>query len=128
MRMTVWILFGCLLSGAPMASDDTPGAGRAPERERIRSEQLTFLGYDCRDDCSAHKAGFAWAESSGIADARACTGPDPAFVEGCRAYAECGGSSRDAGYDWAAENEIGDVRACQGAGASFAEGCLEYVF
>ncbi|HSG65403.1 MAG TPA: hypothetical protein VLD39_10395, partial [Gammaproteobacteria bacterium] len=127
MRSTAWILCGWLLSVASSAADDTLVPARGPRSAGIRSEQLTFLGYECRADCASHKAGYAWAERSGIANRDGCAGPEQSFVEGCRAYAESEGSSRDAGYDWAAENEVGDARACEGAGRSFAAGCLEYV-
>jgi hypothetical protein len=127
MRTPVWILFGWLLSEASIAAEDTPAPARKPGAQGIRLEQLTFFGYDCPDDCSIHKAGFAWAEANGIAEGAACVERGRPFVEGCRAYAERGGSSRDAGHDWAAENEVGDVRACAGAGAPFAEGCLDYL-
>lgn len=127
MRTPVWILCGWLLSGASTATEDTPAPARTPGPPGIHLEQLTFFGYDCLHDCSRHKAGFAWAEANGIADGAACVGRERPFVEGCRAYADLGGPSRDAGYDWAAENEVGDVRACAGAGAPFAEGCLDYL-
>ncbi len=127
MRSPAWILCGWIFSVASSAADDTPTSASWPRSQGIRSEQLTFLGYDCQDDCASHKAGYAWAEMSGIANRDACTGPEQPFIEGCRAYAESESSSRDAGHDWAAENEVGDARACEGAGASFAAGCLEYV-
>jgi hypothetical protein len=93
----------------------------------IRSEQLTFSGYDCTDGCLRHKTGFAWAEARGIVDGAACNGGDQPFVEGCRAYADTAQSPREAGHAWAMENEIGDARMCEGAGASFAAGCTEYL-
>ena len=127
MRSVAWILGGWILSVASSAADDTPTPAHTARPPGIHSEQLTFLGYACRDDCAIHKAGYAWAEDSGIANRDACTGPGQPFIEGCRAYAEGAGSSREVGYEWAAENEVGDARACQGAGASFAAGCLEYV-
>lgn len=127
MRSPAWMLCGWILSLATNAADDTPAPAHSARSPGIRSEQLTFLGYDCRDDCAGHKAGYAWAETSGIANRNACTGPGQPFIEGCSAYADSGGSSREAGYDWASENEVGDARSCEGAGASFAAGCLEYV-
>ena len=127
MRTALWILCGWLYSCISTAADDTPRAPDTPEAGSIRLEQLTFLGFDCRDDCRGHKAGFAWAEMNGIADGGACTGAASTFTDGCRAYAEISGMPRDAGYDWAAENEVGDERACDGAGKSFAAGCRDYV-
>jgi hypothetical protein len=108
-------------------ADDTPGPAPRPEKTGIRSERLTFLGYDCTDGCLRHKAGFAWAETRGIVDGNACSGDDRPFTEGCRAYAHTAQSPREAGHGWAMENEIGDVRMCEGAGASFAAGCVEYL-
>ena len=88
-----------------------------------------FLGYACRDDrCSSHKAGFDWAERNGIADARACaTRNDPAFVEGCRAFAEEAVTPEQAGFEWARENELADRCLCAGAGQGFEAGCTAYV-
>lgn len=88
-----------------------------------------FGGYLCRDDqCTSHKAGFDWAERNGIADARACTSrQDPAFAEGCRAYAEEAVTAEQAGFDWARENEIDDTCDCAGAGPGFDAGCTAYI-
>jgi hypothetical protein len=88
-----------------------------------------FGGYACRDDrCTLHKAGFDWAERNGIADPAACTPPrEPAFVEGCRAYAEDAVTAEQAGFEWARENEIGDTCDCTGAGLRFDAGCAAYV-
>lgn len=89
----------------------------------------SFLGYACRDDrCNSHKAGFDWAERNGIADARACTSRnDPAFAEGCRAFAEEAVTPEQAGFEWARENELEDRCHCAGAGAGFEAGCAAYV-
>jgi hypothetical protein len=100
-----------------------PGApGREPYAPR------GFLGYACRDDrCSSHKAGFDWAERNGIADARACTSRnDPAFAEGCRAFAEEAVTPEQAGFEWARENELDDRCHCAGAGPGFEAGCTAY--
>lgn len=88
-----------------------------------------FGGYACRDDrCSSHKAGFDWAERNGIADAGACASPhDPAFVEGCRAFAEEAVTAEQAGFEWARENEIEDTCDCAGAGPGFDAGCAAYI-
>lgn len=48
----------------------------------------TFKGYQCSQDCSGHRAGYAWAQRKGITDANQCTGNSRSFVEGCIAYAE----------------------------------------
>jgi len=47
-----------------------------------------FKGYPCTQDCSGHKAGYAWAQRKGITDSAQCTGKSQSFVEGCKAYAE----------------------------------------
>jgi hypothetical protein len=88
-----------------------------------------FLGYACRDvGCTAHKAGFAWAERHGLAQAQACTGlADPGSVEGCRAYAEEAVTAEQAGFEWARENEVDDACRCAGAGPRFEAGCAAYV-
>jgi hypothetical protein len=88
-----------------------------------------FLGYACRDDrCSSHKAGFDWAERNGIADARACASRnDPAFAEGCRAFADEAVTAEQAGFEWARENELEDRCHCAGAGPGFEAGCAAYV-
>lgn len=88
-----------------------------------------FAGYACRDyRCSSHKAGFDWADRNGIADARACASPhDPAFVEGCRAFAEEAVTAEQAGFEWARENEIEDTCDCVGAGPGFDAGCTAYI-
>ena len=127
MRTPAWILCGWWLSVASTAADDTPGPAPTPEAAGIRSEQLTFFGYDCGDGCRRHKAGFAWAEASGIASPDACTNGERPYIEGCRAYADAAQSPWAAGHAWAMENEIGDALMCKGAGASFAEGCVEYL-
>jgi hypothetical protein len=92
----------------PATSACSPGPIRPPYAAR------GFGGYACRDDrCILHKAGFDWAERNGIADPAACTPPrEPAFVEGCRAYAEDAVTAEQAGFDWARENEIDDPCDC----------------
>lgn len=88
-----------------------------------------FLGYACRDrECNGHKSGFAWAERNGITDARECeASPNPAFVEGCRAFAEEAVTPEQAGFEWARENELEETCRCGGAGPAFAAGCAAYV-
>lgn len=52
------------------------------------SDQKTFYGYDCKDNCSGHKAGYSWAEDKGITDLDDCGGNSNSFIEGCQAYVE----------------------------------------
>jgi hypothetical protein len=101
----------------------------SPASARTAYEPRGFGGYACRDDrCSSHKAGFDWAQRNGIADASACASPrDPAFVEGCRAFAEEAVTAEQAGFEWARENEIEDTCDCAGAGPGFDAGCVAYV-
>jgi hypothetical protein len=47
-----------------------------------------FHGYICTDDCSGHRAGYAWAERNDITDPDDCGGNSQSFIEGCEAYAE----------------------------------------
>ena len=62
------------------------------EMEREVAEEMaprsTFGGYPCADDCSAHIAGFQWAEEHSIRDPDSCEGYTGAFIEGCRVYAD----------------------------------------
>jgi hypothetical protein len=89
----------------------------------------TFLGYACQDDAyAAHKAGFAWADRQGISDPLGCTdADDPAFAEGCRAFAEQAVTAEQSGFEWARENDLADDCHCTGAGPRFAAGCEAYV-
>jgi len=48
----------------------------------------TFKGYQCTQDCSGHKAGYAWAERKGVTKREQCTGKSQSFVEGCLAWVE----------------------------------------
>ena len=115
------------LPGSAFARTLSPDLQPQPSREAYAPRG--FGGYACRDDrCSSHKAGFDWAERNGIADARACASPhDPAFVEGCRAFAEDAVTAEQAGFEWARENEIEDTCDCAGAGPAFDAGCSAYV-
>jgi hypothetical protein len=92
-------------------------------------DDRSFLGYACRDaECAAHKAGFAWADRHGISDPVACVeAEDATFVEGCRAFAELGGTAEQSGFEWARDNEVSDDCLCTGAGPRFAAGCEAYV-
>jgi hypothetical protein len=38
----------------------------------------------CKGACRSHDDGYQWAQSVDLRDARACTGPTEAFVDGCR--------------------------------------------
>jgi hypothetical protein len=88
-----------------------------------------FLGYACRDErCTSHKAGFDWAERNDVEDAHACQARyDPAFTEGCRAYADAAVTPEQAGFQWASENDLADPCLCAGAGPGFAAGCEAYI-
>lgn len=44
--------------------------------------------YRCTQDCSGHKAGYAWAEQNDIVDPDDCGGDSQSFIEGCQEYAE----------------------------------------
>jgi hypothetical protein len=85
------------------------------------------MGYACEDDCERHKAGFGWAERSGVTDPASCEPLGGLEAEGCRVYLERLLSPRQAGYRWAIENEITDAGLCQGAGERFRMGCRRAV-
>ena len=107
----------------------TASPGRCPSVARASYAAPVFLGYACRDrDCTTHKAGFAWAERNGVTDVGECVAsPNPAFVEGCRAYAEETVTPEQAGFEWARENELDDTCRCRGGGTGFEAGCAAYV-
>lgn len=48
----------------------------------------SFKGYPCTQDCSGHKAGYAWAQKKAITDSADCSGHSNSFIEGCRAAVE----------------------------------------
>lgn len=48
----------------------------------------SFKGYECRKDCSGHRAGYEWAKKKGVTEPRQCTGKSQSFVEGCKAWAD----------------------------------------
>ncbi|MFA6273547.1 MAG: hypothetical protein WC662_00095 [Candidatus Paceibacterota bacterium] len=50
------------------------------------SQGSTFYGYDCKGDCSGHKAGYEWASDKNITDYNNCGGNSQSFIEGCQAY------------------------------------------
>ncbi len=45
-------------------------------------------GYPCTQDCSGHKAGYAWAQRRDIRDPDDCAGNSNSFIEGCQSAAE----------------------------------------
>ena len=131
-RSTGYAIVCCVLLGLPMSLPARGGPGVpacGPAGPRPAYAPRAFLGYACRDElCNSHKAGFDWAERNGIADARTCaTRNDPAFVEGCRAFADEAVTPEQAGFAWARENELEDPCHCNGAGTGFAAGCEAYV-
>lgn len=88
-----------------------------------------FLGFVCRENaCATHKAGFAWADRSGVTDAKGCgeTG-DQGFREGCQAFAAEAVTAEQSGFQWALENEVADDCLCRGGGPRFEAGCEAYV-
>jgi hypothetical protein len=87
----------------------------------------SFFGYACTDACSGQKAGFAWAERNGIAQAAACTAQGSARAQGCRTYAEAAVTAEQAGFEWARENDVTDPCDCSGAGRAFRAGCEAYL-
>ncbi|MCX6740326.1 MAG: hypothetical protein NTZ49_03805 [Candidatus Parcubacteria bacterium] len=70
------ILSGCSSTGDSYDSVD------------YSSDENTFYGYECTDDCSGHEAGYDWAEEKGIDDVDDCSGKSQSFIEGCQAYVE----------------------------------------
>jgi len=47
----------------------------------------TFHGFDCTDDCSGHKAGYAWARKNRLMDGSYCPEDgSQSFAEGCMAW------------------------------------------
>lgn len=48
----------------------------------------SFKGYPCKNDCSGHKAGYAWAQQKNVTDPSDCGGNSNSFMEGCRAAVE----------------------------------------
>ena len=111
------------------ASVVVPASRCAGLVEREIRTQRVFLGYLCRDgDCAGHKAGFAWADRTGITDGSACMdAEEPAFVEGCRAFAEHTVTAEQSGFEWARDNGLADDCHCGGAGSRFQAGCEAYV-
>lgn len=61
---------------SPLARDSEPAP---PTRG-------TFHGYRCTDDCSGHRAGYAWAGRLQLQAASSCGGNSQSFIEGCWAW------------------------------------------
>jgi hypothetical protein len=121
-----------IASLALLLADAAPATARpsaCSEADRNPYAPRGFHGHECRDgDCSAHKAGFGWADRQGLADAAACAAAeDAAFVEGCRVFAELAVTAEQSGFVWARENELDDDCLCDGAGPRFAAGCEAFV-
>jgi hypothetical protein len=49
-------------------------------------QEKTFYGYECKGDCSGHKAGYEWAENKNITEYDDCGGNSESFIEGCKSY------------------------------------------
>lgn len=59
------------------------GQGKSAERERAYLEMRAEID-KCTDDCSGHKAGYAWAEDNNITDVDECPwGRSRSFHNGC---------------------------------------------
>lgn len=63
-------------------------------KDSSTSSQGTFYGYDCKGNCSGHRAGYNWAASKNITDSKDCGGNSNSFIEGCYAYVQ-GVDNRD---------------------------------
>ena len=53
----------------------------------VVQERRAFGGFDCKGDCSGHKAGYDWAAKVAVTDPDRCSGPSQAFVQGCTVQA-----------------------------------------
>jgi hypothetical protein len=126
-RPWIGLAFFFICAIPSVATAAAENCARRVEREHYT--QRVFLGYVCRDgECTAHKAGFAWADRAGITDVGACVGAEePAFVEGCRAFAEHAVTAEQSGFEWARDNGLSDDCLCAGAGSRFQAGCEAYV-
>ena len=127
-----WRSLACALAAwmALAPADQLRAAGTACAIEtRQPYAPYAFLGFACRDrDCTAHKAGFAWADRAGITEPAGCADAgDLGFTEGCRAFVEEVVTAEQSGFEWARENEIVDECYCRGAGSRFEAGCEAYV-
>lgn len=62
---------------------------RSDRDAKVEEEAPTFKGYQCRADCSGHRAGYEWAERQGIKSPDQCGGGNSlSFTEGCLAYVD----------------------------------------
>ena len=52
----------------------------------LSANAQTFRGYECTQDCSGHRAGYAWAKNKRITVESYCTSRSNSFNEGCEAY------------------------------------------
>ena len=68
MPYAVLIFISLLIAAMPACAQDT-----------------MFHGYPCTQDCSGHKAGYAWAQRKNIFDRADCGGKSQSFTEGCQA-------------------------------------------
>jgi hypothetical protein len=135
MRVTTCCVLLALVSASVLAepadTPDPPARSRdcAADPSRVPYVEPAFLGYACRDaDCATHKAGFAWADRNGLADAATCAeADDPGFVEGCRAFVDEAVTAEQAGFEWARDNGIAATCRCAGAGPRFEAGCEAFV-
>lgn len=131
--LSMLVLLGAVLAASRVdarADASTPARNCQGAAARIpHGAPLSFLGRVCRDDdCAGHKAGFAWADRNGIADSRDCAeAEDPAFVEGCQAFAMATATAEQAGFSWARDNGLDDRCRCGGAGPRFEAGCEAFV-
>ncbi len=99
---------------APTDTTATPGDDGAAAAEGADNTDgsdgsgQTFHGYDCRDDCSGHQAGYDWAEQHGITDPDSCDGNSQSFIEGCKAFAGEDGPEGDSNDDDVGDKDNGD--------------------
>lgn len=135
-RANSWRVRLCTVVGllAVAACGPVQAAGSVCPETRQPYAPHTFLGFACRDRaCAAHKAGFAWADRTGVSRTATCVElglsahSDRGFSEGCRAYVDDVVTAEQSGFEWARENEIVDPCLCSGAGPRFEAGCAAYV-
>jgi hypothetical protein len=56
-----------------------------PEFDKSKNA-YTFGEYVCKDDCSGHVAGYAWAQEHHIYADDDCGGKSQSFMEGCKQW------------------------------------------
>ena len=59
-----------------------------PKTSYTSSTKKWFGNYECKDDCSGHKAGYEWADENYITSDWDCSGNSESFIEGCYTYVE----------------------------------------